>query len=72
MICFYTDGVKLAVTGSPVLDQLREFESKGVHIILCSTCLAHYSLTDQVQVGIVGGMTDIIEAQFRASKVISI
>jgi hypothetical protein len=43
-----------------------------VHLILCGTCLGHYNLTDQVQVGIVGGMTDIIEAQFRAKKVISI
>jgi len=72
VICFYADGVKLAVAGSPVLEQLKELERKGVHIILCGTCLAYYELTDQVQVGIVGGMTDIIEAQFRASKVISI
>jgi selenium metabolism protein YedF len=72
VICFYTEGVKLAVTGSPVLEQLKEFERKGVHLILCGTCLAHYNLAEQVQVGIVGGMTDIIEAQFRASKVISI
>ncbi len=72
VICFYTDGVKLAVTDSPVLDQLKELERKGVHLILCGTCLNYYELVDQVQVGIVGGMTDIIEAQFRASKVISI
>ena len=72
VICFYTDGVKLAVTGSPVLEQLKELERKGVHLILCGTCLAFFELMDQVEVGIVGGMTDIIEAQFRASKVISI
>ena len=72
MICFYTEGVKLAVSGSPVLDQLKALEEKGVHLILCGTCLEHYNLTDKVQVGIMGGMTDIIEAQFRASKVISI
>lgn len=72
VICFYTDGVKLAVTGSPVLQQLKDLERKGVHLILCGTCLEYYQLTDQVQVGIVGGMTDIIEAQFRAEKVISI
>ena len=72
VICFYTDGVKLAVNGSPVLELLKELERKGVHLILCGTCLAFYELMDQVQVGIVGGMTDIIEAQFRASKVISI
>ena len=72
IICFYTDGVKLAVTGSPILNQLKELERKGVHLILCGTCLDFYDLKDHVQVGIVGGMTDIIEAQFRAEKVISI
>lgn len=71
-ICFYTDGVKLAVSGSPVLDVLQSLETKGVRLILCGTCLEYFDLTDQVQVGIVGGMTDIIEAQRRASKVISL
>lgn len=72
VICFYTEGVKLAVSDSQVLNQLQALEGKGVHLILCGTCLEHYNLTDQVRVGIVGGMTDIIEAQFRADKVISI
>jgi hypothetical protein len=71
-ICFYTDGVRLAVAGSPVLDSLKELETKGVRLILCSTCLGYFNLTDQVAVGIVGGMTDILEAQRRAEKVISI
>ena len=71
-ICFYTEGVKLTVTGSPVLEQLKALEAKGVRLILCSTCLDFYSLSDQIQVGIVGGMSDIIEAQTKASKVITI
>lgn len=71
-ICFYTDGVRLAVDGSPVLELLKSLEAKGVRLILCSTCLNFYNLVDQVRVGIVGGMTDIIEAQRRAGKVISI
>jgi hypothetical protein len=71
-ICFYTDGVRLAVSGSPVLEALKSLEQKGVHLILCSTCLNYFNLAEQVQVGIVGGMTDIIEAQRRATKVISI
>ena len=71
-ICFYTDGVKLVVEGSPVLEELRSLESKGVWLIVCQTCLNHYHLVDKIQVGIVGGMTDIIEAQWRAEKVITI
>lgn len=72
VICFYTNGVKLVVEGSPVIDVLKSLEAKGVRLILCSTCLKYYNLSDQVMVGIVGGMTDILEAQRRASKVISL
>ena len=71
-ITFYTDGVKLVVEGSPALEQLRVLESKGVRLIVCSTCLEFYGLIEKVQVGIVGGMTDIIEAQVKAEKVITI
>ena len=71
-ICFYTDGVKLAVTGSPVIEQLKALEVNSVHIILCSTCLDFYGLSKEVQVGIVGGMTDIITAMWRADTIISL
>ncbi len=71
-ICFYTEGVKLVVEGSPLLEELRAMEAKGVRLIICSTCLNYYGLMDQVRVGIVGGMPDIIEAQWGAEKVISI
>lgn len=72
VICLYTDGVRLAVSGSPVLEGLRALEAAGVRLILCNTCLEHYGLAGQVQVGIVGGMTDIIEAQVKGAKVITI
>lgn len=72
VICFYTDGVKLVTTGSSVIEQLKQLEAKGVRLVVCSTCLDMMGLADQVQVGIVGGMTDIIEAQIKADKVITI
>jgi selenium metabolism protein YedF len=71
-ICFYTEGVKLIIDDSPVLDQLKALEGKGVHFIVCSTCLDYFNIKDRVQVGIVGGMSDIIEAQMKAEKVITI
>jgi hypothetical protein len=55
-----------------VIDTLKSLEAKGVRLILCSTCLNYYNLIEQVRVGIVGGMTDILEAQRRAGKVISL
>jgi hypothetical protein len=71
-LCFYTEGVKLVCEGSPVIEQLRNLESKGTRLIVCSTCLNYFELTGKVQVGIIGGMGDILEAQVKADKVITI
>jgi hypothetical protein len=71
-ICFYTEGVKLVCEGSPVLEQLHTLESRNVRLIICSTCLNYFELTEKVRVGIVGGMGDILEAQIKADKVITI
>jgi hypothetical protein len=71
-ICFYAEGVKLVVEGSQFIDRLSQIEQKGVRLIICLTCLDYFSLTDKVRVGIVGGMSDILEAQVHASKLITL
>ncbi len=71
-LLFYTDGVRLACEGSPVLDQLSRLEASGVELVLCKTCLDYFGLADSVRVGVVGGMGDIIEAMSKASKVITL
>lgn len=71
-ICFYTEGVKLVVEGSPLLERLADLEQRGVQLIICSTCLEYFGIADRVRVGFVGGMPAIIEAQAKASKVITI
>jgi hypothetical protein len=71
-VCFYTEGVKLIITGAPLLDRLRELETRGVRLVACSTCLNYYGLTESVGVGIVGSMADILEAQAEAGKVITL
>jgi hypothetical protein len=69
-ICFYTEGVRLACEGSPVLDELASLQRSGVELILCKTCLDYYGLTAKVKAGVVGGMPDIIAAMSAARKVI--
>ena len=69
-MCFYTDGVRLACEGSPVLGELTGLEGKGVRLILCQTCLDYFGLGDKVRVGLVGGMGDIITAMWEADKVV--
>ncbi len=71
-ICFYAEGVKMVVEDSPVLEELRELEAKGVRLIVCQTCLQYYGLTEKVAAGVVGGMNDIVHAQWTAGKVITL
>ena len=71
-LCFYTDGVRLCVTDSPVLDELRHLADKGVELVLCSTCLDTFGLREQVAVGVVGGMGDIIAAMTGAAKTVTL
>jgi sulfur relay (sulfurtransferase) complex TusBCD TusD component (DsrE family) len=71
-ICFYTEGVRLVVEGSPLIDKLKVLEEKDVRLIVCSTCLNYFGLIEKVKIGIVGGMGDILEAQWKAGKVITL
>ena len=71
-ILFYTDGVKLACEGSPVVDLLQALEAQGVELVLCKTCLDFFGLSHSVKAGIIGGMGDIMEAMQKAGKVLSV
>jgi len=71
-ICFYTNGVKLLIEGSSVLDSLKSLESNGVRLIACKTCLDYFSIGDKIQVGVIGGMGDIQAAMAMAAKVITL
>jgi intracellular sulfur oxidation DsrE/DsrF family protein len=71
-VCFYTDGVKLVVEGSPLIAQLKQLESRGIRLIICKTCLDHFGLTDRVAVGTVAGMPDIIDVQWSAAKTVTL
>lgn len=72
VIAFYTEGVKLACEGSPVLDRLRAFESRGVRLVVCKTCIDALGVADKVRVGVVGGMGDIVSAMAMARKVVTL
>jgi hypothetical protein len=71
-ILFYTGGVRLACSGSPVLQSLEKLAAGGTELVLCKTCLDYFQLAGEVRVGVVGGMPDIIEALHAAEKVISL
>ena len=71
-LVFVNNGVKLTVIDSEVLDVLKQLESDGLHILVCGTCLTHFDLLEQKQVGETTNMLDIVTAMQLADKVINI
>jgi len=71
-LVFVNNGVKLTIDGSEVLDDLKDFENKGLKILVCGTCLTHFGLLEAKKVGETTNMLDIVTAMQLADKVISI
>ncbi|QTA84998.1 sulfurtransferase-like selenium metabolism protein YedF [Desulfonema magnum] len=71
-LVFVNNGVKLTVEGAEVLPDVKELEADGIHILVCGTCLSHFNLLDQKQVGETTNMLDIVTAMQLADKVINI
>ena len=66
------NAVKLAIAGSPVLEDLLEYERDGLTILVCGTCLTHFNLLEAKKVGQTTNMLDIVTAMQLADKVISL
>ncbi len=71
-LVFVNNGVKLTIQDSEVLPIIQEHEKAGIHILVCGTCLTHFNLLDQKQVGETTNMLDIVTAMQLADKVITI
>ncbi|MCJ7686914.1 MAG: sulfurtransferase-like selenium metabolism protein YedF [Desulfobacteraceae bacterium] len=71
-LVFVNNGVKLTIKGSDVLPVIQEHEKAGINILVCGTCLTHFNLLDQKQVGETTNMLDIVTAMQLADKVINI
>ena len=69
-LIFYNYGVKLTTAGSPVLEDLKRLGQAGMEIFSCGTCLKHLGLEDQLQVGQVSNMYDILEMQLKSDHLI--
>jgi selenium metabolism protein YedF len=70
-IVFYNTGVKLTIEDSPILEDLKTLEAKGVEILICGTCLAYYELKERIAVGAISNMYTIAETILSADQIFS-
>jgi sulfur relay (sulfurtransferase) complex TusBCD TusD component (DsrE family) len=71
-LCFYTEGVRLVCSGSPVVESLQLLQGMGVRMVACGTCLERYGLREKVVVGEIGTMHQIVEMLMTADSVVTI
>ncbi len=72
MMLLYNSGVKLASTGSPVLESLQSLENLGVEIICCGTCVNFFGLADRIEAGRVTNMPEIVKVLTEAKTTVTI
>ena len=71
-VLFMNAGVKLPTLDEQVAHHLKVLSDAGTEILVCGTCLNFYGLTDQLKVGAVSNMYDIVTRMQKAGKVISL
>ncbi|HOY30558.1 MAG TPA: sulfurtransferase-like selenium metabolism protein YedF [Bacteroidales bacterium] len=69
-LLFLNSGIFLTLKDAVVLDSLKKLESDGVEILVCGTCLDFYKKKDEVGVGMVSNMYDILNRLSMAGSVI--
>ncbi len=71
-VIFLNGGVRLSITGSPVLETLQTLEQQGVSILSCGSCLEFYGLREQMAVGEMTNMLDVVTSMQVADKVLRV
>jgi selenium metabolism protein YedF len=71
-IIFMNSGINLVIQGAPTLVQLKELEGKGVELLTCGTCLDYFEKMNELAVGRVSNMDEILESMLGVGKVINI
>jgi selenium metabolism protein YedF len=71
-LIFMNSGINIVIEGSIVLHSLRDIEAKGVEIIVCGTCLDYFGKMDELAIGRISNMYEIMESMTGVGNVINI
>lgn len=72
-VLFMNEGVKLTTGVEPqIVENLNTLIEKGTKVLVCGTCLNFYGLKEEIKVGTVSNMYDILGAMQEVDKVIKL
>lgn len=61
-VVLLNSAIKLSTVNEETIAHLKKLEEAGTKIYSCGTCLNYYNLADQLKVGVVGNMYDVVES----------
>lgn len=61
-VVLLNSAVKLSTVNEETVAHLKKLEEAGTKVYSCGTCLNYYDLADQLKVGVVGNMYDVVES----------
>lgn len=70
-IYLLNSGVKLSTQNEEIITHLKELSELGTEVFSCGTCLNFYNLAEELKVGAIGNMYDVVEG-LSAGEVITI
>ncbi len=71
-IVMVNGAVKMACAGHDHLEKLQKLENDGVSLLVCGTCLSHFSLLESKRVGETTNMLDVVTSLQNATRVIQL
>lgn len=71
-VLFMNGGVKLPLLDEQVIEHLKVLEDRGVEVLVCGTCVNFYNITEELKVGSISNMYDILQRMQTVSKVVSL
>jgi selenium metabolism protein YedF len=69
-LIFINGGVRLTTKDSKVLEDLEELETTGMEILSCGTCLDFFGLKEDLKVGRVSNMFEILSSLTEADRIV--
>lgn len=70
VLVFYNSGVRLVLEGAPTLGSLEKLADQGVRVLVCGTCIQYFEVKEQVRVGIISNMYEILDVLCGASRIV--
>lgn len=69
-VIFYNSGVLLGMETVETSEDVKILWEKGVEILFCGACTNFYKVTENIKIGEITNMYNILNKQIKASKVI--